>query len=650
MTSSVRPQARTQARASLPASIPSSTVRARTLPFALALIAVAVQGEARAQGPGPNKLDSVVVTATRSPIRLSEVLADLTVLNRADIERQAFGGLADLLRNSGCVEMVRNGGPGTSTSLYLRGAETRHTVVLVDGVRVDSQASGGTAWQGIPLSQIERVEVLKGPASAIYGSDAVGGVVQIFTRKGGPRLQAELGVGLGNLGTRKLDAGLTGSSGLLDFALSAAAERSDGFNSTIDSPSSFSYIADRDGWKNHNLKARVGLQLNPAHRLEALALSSHADAQYDGSKNTPNNDDHSIQDTRVAQLSWSAQWVPALQTQLSLGQSNEQYETKPSIYQTETRLRNISLNGSYEISKGQQLNFIVERREDRLENPNLLTADKVDKRHQNALALGWLWSQDALSLQLHGRHDDDSQFGGVNTGTVAAGYVIAPGLRLVSSIGTAFRAPTLFQRGSIYGPDLSKPGVKPLDAEHGRNFEFGLKYGNERSEFSVTAYRNRTRDLIIYGAPGSCINKGGCYQNVASARLQGLSLQGSTEIAGIRLSSTMDLQAPKDMSTSKLLARRARMYGTLRADTTVASWKLGAAVQSSGQRYDNAANTKPLAGYALLNFDAQYSLTRELRLQLNLDNAFNRSYQTAGGYAQAPRTVFVGLRYSPAAL
>ncbi|WIV97017.1 TonB-dependent receptor plug domain-containing protein [Kinneretia aquatilis] len=650
MTSSVRPLARTQARAFLPAAPSSFAVRAQALPFALALLAMAIQGQAQAQGPGPNKLDSVVVTATRSPIRLSEVLTDLTVLTRADIERQAFGGLADLLRNSGCVEMVRNGGPGTTTSLFLRGADTRHTVVLVDGVRVDSQASGGAAWQGIPLSQIERVEVLKGPASAIYGSDAVGGVVQIFTRKGGPRLQAELGAGLGNLGTRKLDAGLTGSSGLLDFALSAAAERSDGFNSTIDSPSSFSYIADRDGWKNHNLKGRIGLQLNAAHRLEALALSNHSDAQYDGSKSSPDNDDHSIQDTRVAQLSWSAQWLPALQTQLSLAQSTEKYETKPSVYLTETQLRNISLNGSYQIAKGQQLNFILERREDRLENPNLLSDNKIDKRRQHGLALGWLWNQDALSLQVHGRHDDDSQFGGVNTGTVAAGYVLTSGLRLVSSVGTAFRAPTLFQRASEYSPDLSKPGIKPLDPERGRNLEFGLKYNTEHSEFSLTAYRNRIRDLIIYGAPGSCVNKRGCYQNVASARLQGLSLQGSTEIAGIRLSSTLDLQAPKNMSNGKLLARRARVYGTLRADTTVANWKLGAAVQSSGQRYDDAANSKPLAGYALLNLDAQYSLTRELRLQLNLDNAFNRSYQTAGGYAQAPRTVFVSLRYSPASL
>ena len=646
MTFIAQPANRRIARPALPATC-STTVAAA----ALALIATLSPKLASAQaGPGQNKLDAVVVTATRSPIRLSAVLADLTVISRADIERQAFGGLADLLRNAGCVEMVRNGSPAATTSLFLRGADTRHTVVLIDGVRIDSQATGGASWQGIPLSQIERVEVLKGPASAIYGSDAIGGVVQIFTRKGKAGMQLDLGAGVGNLGTAKLDAGVYGASGIFDYAASVAGERSNGFNATLDLPGSFSYVADRDGWRNHSAKARLGAQLNKDHRVEVMSLISHVDGQYDASKSKPNADDHSIQDTKASNLSWSAQWLPALQTQLSLGQSDEHYETKPSPYVTETRVRNLALNGSYEFSKTQQLNFIVERREDRLENAGLTLTPTpgLDKRAQNALALGYLWSAGPLSLQAHGRHDDDSQFGGVETGTLAAGYALTPAWRMVASTGTAFRAPTLYQRGSVYGPDLSKAGVQALNPEHGRNLEFGLKYSTNDSDFSATAYRNLVKDLIIFGAAGTCNSTFGCYQNVSEARLQGLSLQGATLVGAVRLSGTLDLQAPKDTSTGKLLARRAKQYGTLRADTTLLNWNVGAAVQASGQRFDNAANTKPLAGYTLLNLDAQYPLTKDLRLQLNLDNAFNRTYQTAGGYAQAPRTVFVGLRYSPA--
>jgi vitamin B12 transporter len=615
---------------------------------ALTLVASLGHDAALAQSAAANRLDSVVVTASRSPLKLSEVLADLTVITRAEIERQAFGTIADLLRNNGCVEMVRNGGPASSTSLYLRGADTRHTVVLVDGVRVDSQATGGASWNAIPLAQIERVEVLRGPASAIYGSDAVGGVVQIFTRKGDKRLALELGAGAGSLGTRKLDAAIFGASGAIDFALSVATERSDGFNSTLDLPGSFSYVPDRDGWRGRNASLRLGLQASAEQRLELIALKSHLDGQYDASKSRPLADDHSIQDTEAARLSWSAQWSPALQTQLSVGESKEAYETRPSPYRTETRIRNLALNGSYALGQGQQLNFIVERREDRLDNSGLVLSMGVDERAQNALALGYLMSSGPLSLQVHGRHDEDSQFGGVDTGTLMAGYELSPGLRIVGSTGTAFRAPTLYQRGSAYGPVLSRPGVSALRPERGRNVEFGLKYQNGASELGATAYRNEIRELIIFGAAGSCSSGFGCFQNVAKARLQGLSLHGATRWGAVNLSATLDLQAPKDAATGKLLSRRAKRHGSLRADTELAGWTLGAGVQASGRRYDDAANKRPLGGYALLNLDAQYPISKQLRLQINLDNSLDKAYQTAGGFATAPRTLFVGLRYSPA--
>lgn len=607
----------------------------------LALSALALAASAHAQ----NKLDTVVTTATRTPQKLSEVLADLTVLTRADIERQASASLADLLRNNGCAEMVRNGGPASTTSLYLRGAETRHTLVLVDGVRVDSQSTGGASWQGIPLGQIERVEVLKGPASAIYGSDAVGGVVQIFTRKGGSKTGVDLGVAAGNLGTRKADGAVYGSFGLFDYAVSAAVDRSDGFNATTPD-STFSYVPDRDGYRRREGSVRLGAQLAEGHRAELVAIRSHVNGQYDASRSKPLVDDHTLQDTDAARLAWTAQWAPALQTQLSYGESRDRYETTPSPYLTITRIKNVALTGYYQLAQGQQLNFTGERAEDKLENSGLVTAG-VGKRHRNAVGLGYILNAGAFSLQAHGRHDDDSQFGGVSTGTLLAGYEVAPGLRVVASAGNAFRAPTLYQQGTVYGPDLSKPGVKPLDAEKGHNVEFGLKYGVGNHEISATAYRNRVSNLIIFGAAGTCNSGFGCYQNVSLARLQGLTLAGGTKLANVNLKATLDLQSPKDTSTGLLLARRAKRLGTVNADTELGDWLLGAGVQWSGARFDNAANTRRLGGYGLLNLSAQYKISRELKVQLNVDNAFDRDYTTAYGYANSPRTVLVSLRWSP---
>lgn len=610
--------------------------------FALGLLALAASSSTHAQ----NKLDTVVTTATRTPQRLAEVLADLTVITRADIERQAASSVADLLRNNGCAEMVRTGGAASNTSLFLRGADTRHTLVLVDGVRMDSQSTSGASWQGIPVSQIERVEVLKGPASAIYGSDAIGGVVQIFTRKGGSTLSADLGLGIGTQSTQKADGGLFGSAGVFDFAFTGAIEESDGFNSTLDVPGSFSYVPDRDGWRKYQATARIGAQLSAAHRAEAIVIRNHINGQYDASKSRPLVDDHSLQDTDAQRLAWTAQWTPALQTQLSYGQSRDRYETTPSPYVTLTHVRNLALTGSYLVAPGQQVNFQAERIEDELENSGLVTAG-VGKRHRNAAGGGYLFSSGPWSLQAHARHDSDSEFGSVSTGTLLAGYAITPGLRLVGSVGNAFRAPTIYQQGSVYGPDLSKPGVKPLQAERGHNIEVGLKYGSGDSEISATAYRNRVGNLIIFGAAGSCQSAFGCYQNVAAAKLQGLSLAGSTQVAGVNLRATVDFQKPTDASTGLLLARRAKRLATLNADTALGDWVLGAGVQASGQRFDNAANTRRLGGYGLVNLNAQYQFSRQLKLQLNLDNAFDRETSTAYGYASAPRTVLMSLRWSP---
>ncbi|HEY1129038.1 MAG TPA: TonB-dependent receptor [Roseateles sp.] len=608
----------------------------------LALSALALAMSAHAQ----NKLDTVVTTASRTPQKLSEVLADLTVITRADIERQAAASVADLLRNNGCAEMVRNGGPASSTSLYLRGAETRHTLVLVDGVRMDSQASSGASWQGIPIAQVERVEVLKGPASAIYGSDAVGGVVQIFTRKGGGKISADFGVALGTQATHKADAGLFGSQGILDFAFTLAGEESDGFNATVDYPGSFSYVPDRDGWRKYQATARVGAQLAEGHRAELVVIKNHANGQYDASKSRPLVDDRTLQDTDATRLAWTAQWAPALQTQLSYGESRDRYETTPSPYLTVTHVKNLALTGSYQLGKGQQINFQGERIEDELQNSGLVTSG-VGKRHRNALGAGYLLNAGAFSLQAHARHDNDSQFGGVDTGTLLVGYEISTGLRVVGSVGNAFRAPTLYQQGTVYGPDLSKPGVNPLEAERGRNVELGLKYGFGDTELTATAYRNRISNLIIFGAAGTCQSAFGCYQNVSQARLQGVSLAGNTRLGIVTLRATVDLQKPTDASTGLLLARRAKRLATLGADTELGDWVLGAGVQASGARFDNAANTRKLGGYALLNFNAQYKLSRDLRLQFNLDNAFDRDSTTAYGYASAPRAVLVSLRWSP---
>jgi vitamin B12 transporter len=607
----------------------------------LALSALALAASAHAQ----TRLDTVVTTATRTPQKLSDVLADMTVLTRDDIERQAFGSLADLLRRQVGFEMIRNGGAGANTSMFVRGADTRHTAVLIDGVRIDSQASSGASWNAIPLAQAERVEIVRGPASALYGSDAIGGVVQIFTRKGEGKPVVDIGIGGGNGGLAKLDASVSGRTGSVDYALSAAGESSNGFNARP-VPTTATFTPDDDGYQSRNASLRLGLHLAPGHRLELGALTSHVNSEYDSTA-TARTDDRTLSDTRSTRLAWAAQWTGALRSELSVGESSEHYETQPSPYSTKTQVRTYAFNTSWNLDRAGTLQGVLERREDRLDNTGLVATARPGhgKRHQDAIGAGWTWASGPLSLQLNARRDRDSEFGGVSTGAVAAGYRLGGAWRVQASAGTAFRAPSLYQRFS----DSGKASLRP---EKGRNAELGLHYAAGRDEFSVTAYRNLVRDLIIYSVPGACPSPWGCYDNVSEGRLQGLSLRGATVLGSVRLSGTLDLQAPKDSDEAsanygKLLARRAKTHGTVRAETDVGAWTLGGQVLASSKRTDNLSTGYQLGGYALLDLDAQVAMSRQLSLQFKVENVFDRAYETARGYAAAPRQVFVGLRFTP---
>lgn len=609
----------------------------------LALSALALAVSAHAQ----NKLDTVVTTAARTPQKLSEVLADMTVITRADIERQAFGSLGDLLRSQACFELVRNGGPFTNTSMFVRGADTRHTTVLVDGIHYDSQASSGATWQNIPLAQIERIEIVRGAASAVYGSDAIGGVVQIFTRKGSGAPTVEIAAGAGNRGLQKGSISVTGMTGIVDYAFSLAGEHSDGYN--IRPTTDPTYTPDRDGYHQGNGSARVGVQLAKEHRVEVMAMRSQSDAQYDASAK-PTVDDHNLNQMKALRGTWSAQWNPDLTTEFSVGESTDRYEIPPPgfTYLTETRIRSYALNGGYKFG-AHQFTGVIERREDRLTNTSLTQSAVAGRgdRSNNGFGAGWLWSDGPLSLQLNARHDDDSEFGGADTGMLAAGWKLGGGWRVRGSWGTAFRAPSLYQRFSDYG----NPKLVP---EHGRNAEVGLHFEQGNTNLGVTVYRNLVDDLIVFGAPdkAKCPNDFGCYENVGQGRLQGLTLSGGTQLGIVRLSGSVDLQAPKDVTVGsanygKLLARRAKQHASLRADSTFGDWDFGALVQVSGKRFDTVANTTKLGGYATLDLDAQYEISKQLRMQFKLENAFNRHYQSANGYDAQPVQAFIGLRYTP---
>jgi len=572
-------------------------------------------------------MSETVVAASRTPQPLADLVADISIVDRETIESSGATGLADLLARLPGVEFVRNGGPGSSTSLYLRGAETRFTAVYIDGVRLDSQSTGGAPWESIPLGLIDRIEVLRGPAGAVYGSDAIGGVVQIFTKRGESGFAPYVGLGMGTHQTRKLEAGFSGASGTVDYALGLAREDSKGFNARPIAAQN----PDRDGYRSTAAHARVGLQVNAVHRLEGTLLANDTDSGYD---NGLGKDDRSLHTMHALGLNWLAQWSGAYKTRLSVTDSRDQYETRPSPYLSDTRLRGYLFQNEWRLG-AHLLSAALERREDRLENAPI---DR--KRSQDALALGYGFNAQGHTVQLNVRHDSDSEFGDKQTGSLAYGYAITPQWRATASVGTAFRAPTLYHRFSEYG-------LANLRPESSRNAELALRYAQGASSVSATLFRNRLHDLISFAGPGTCASPFGCYANTARAEYKGVTFAGSHRLGDVQLHGSLDLQRPRDLDTGRQLARRARHHATLGADTRLDGWTVGAEVQTSGRRFDNAANTVVLGSYTLVNLYASTRLARDYTVLARIDNATDKDYQLARNYATAGRSFYVGVKWAP---
>ena len=596
--------------------------------FAVLPLALAAAFSSVGQTNAMSQLNETIVTAVRSPQLLADVVADVTLIDREMIERSGAVGLADVLARVPGVEIARNGGPGATTSVFLRGGESRFTAVYIDGVRIDSQSTGGAAWESIPLAQIDRIEILRGPAGAVYGSDALSGVIQLFTKRGTTAFSPFAGIGFGSYNTKKVDAGFSGTNAGFDYSVGVAQERSNGFNARPIAGQN----PDKDGYTSKSANARIGLQINKAQRLEATALSSSVNAQYDGF--IPSLDDRAFNKLQALGLNWQAQWTDAYSTRLAITDSKARYETTPSPYLTITSLRGYTFQN--ELRLGQQLwTAALERKEDYLQN------SPIDRgRTQNAIALGYGFTNKIHTVQLNVRRDQDSEFGGKNTGSIAYGYALTSEWRATASAGTAFRAPTLYQRFSEYG-------VASLVPESSRNIEAGVRWSSSATSAGLVVYRNKVENLISFGDAGRCASASGCYANTANAEYSGATLTIAHAVGGVNLGASLDLQNPRDVDTGKQLARRSKQHGTLTANTRVGTWSVGAEAQFSGQRFDDAANSRPLGGYSLFNLSASTPFAKDWTLLARVNNLSDKQYELARTYATPGRSFYAGVKWAP---
>jgi len=599
-------------------------------PLAIALCA-ACSFSAHAQDTA---LAPVVVTAARTPQIATEVLSDNIVITAEEIARSGHTNLVDLLQRRRSMEISRNGGPGSNASLFIRGAENRQNIVLIDGMRTGSATSGGANWANIPLSQIDRIEIVYGPMSSLYGADAVGGVVQIFTKQGEGAPAATAAVGVGSRGKRTLEAGVSGSDARISYAISASHERADGFSSTR--PSAFGFNPDDDGYERTGTSGRLGVEYAKGLEIGVNFLYSRLDADYD---NGLAADDHTLQHLNSYSVYAKNKFAPNWNSQVQIGLSNDKshtFPTSPSRFNTQQRY--LSWQNDVSVRGADLLQLVLERREEEVDST---TSALNQERTTNAVAVAYQLKQGAHLANLSLRNDDSSQYGSRTTGSIAYGYRFTKALRANASFGTSFRAPTF---NELYFPNFGFPGNRP---EKGKNAETGLYYDNGKSRLSAVYYRNRITDLIVAAnpCPGNPEFGFGCAFNVNKAVLTGVTLGAGTTFGNLALNASLDFQDPHDETTGRRVARRAKRHGTLAAEYGVGAVHAGAELIFSGDRFDDAGNRNRLGGYGLLNLFASYELAPNWSLFGRWDNVLDKEYALARNYNTAGSTLFVGVRY-----
>lgn len=577
---------------------------------------------AGAQAPTPQP--EVLVTSQRTELPVSESLAAVSVITRSDIESAGSLDLVDLLRRETGVDVVRGGGFGQQTSVFLRGTNSNQVLVLIDGVRVASVNVGGYAWEHLPLNQIERIEIVRGPRAALYGSDAIGGVIQIFTR---PATGIEAGLRAGSHDTYGIDAGFGLGSERGRFGLRAGYTDSRGINATT--PDNFSFDPDRDGFLSRNLQISGSVMLGE-QSLALRALRTDDRAEFDQGVSTATNDN--------AEASLAGPLGESIVHRLSLGAANETLETAAFFNRFDSRRRQFDWQFDLDLSARQSLLLGLAWVGEKGGLTSTFDGSRrfSGSRNNRALFAGWRGAFEAHSLELAARHDDNSVFGSASTAQAAWGWRLGGNIALRAGFGEGFRAPNF---NELYSPGFSGlfAGNPDLGAERSENLEVAMGlFPDSPHRFELRAFRTEIRDLIAFaGTDSQAIN-------IARARIDGVEASAEAMLGQWRVIGNATWQDPRNRDSGQRLLRRAQRKANLRTERDFGRWHVGSELHAASGIADFGGN---LPGYATLAVNAGVSLRPGLQLDARIDNLLARDYTQVRGFQTPGLTAMFNLRW-----
>ena len=574
-------------------------------------------------------LPKMIVTATRTSQTINNLSAATTVFTREDIERLQAQGIPELLSRATGVDITQSGGPGKLTGTYVRGSSSSQVLVLIDGIRGGSVTSGTPAFASLPIEQIERIEIVRGSQSSLYGSEAIGGVIQIFTRKGQQKKDntpsVSIDLGGGSYDTAKVSGNVSGKYNDGWYSLGASHSTTEGFSAQ---PLSNSTDNDRDSYENSSFNVRAGYQLNNSLALEAFALRSQGELEYDTSGFGGNDGNDFIMQNigATAKLNITPEWS----TTFSLGESRDELKYIDNTF-TKNRRRTVRLINNFTLNSNHEIVIGSDFRDDNVESSTAYV--KSSRYDIGGFAEYYGRWFDLINFNASVRGDEDEQFGSHVTG--ATGFrmeLFKSGIDIIGSFSSGYKAPTL---DDLYYPGYDNPDTKP---EESTTFEIGLEGNHHWGRWMTRAYHTNIDQLIT--APALDYKP----VNVEKAQIDGVEMELSTQIYDWDLLLNGDILSPKNRKTNARLTDRAQLH--LTADLSKEffnSLTLGSSLAVTGDRLDGSTK---LHGAIVWDLRSAYKLNHHWALKGKLNNLLNDQYQTNKGYNTANRNFFFSINYS----
>lgn len=580
--------------------------------------------DAAAQPDAENTLDPVVVTATLSTTTVDASLSSVTVIDEETLREQQPQALSEVLMGQAGVDVAGNGSYGKLGSVFMRGASSDASVLLVDGVRLRTVTAGSAPWYYLPPQMLGRVEIVRGPRSSLYGSDAVGGVVQAFTRDSGDWFS----VGGGSHNFFNIGAGTAGRTGNTEYALGVNHVQTEGVEIREGS--------DERGYDNNAGVVSLTQHVSDDASLGVFAFRAQGNSEYEGFSATDEVDtDYVIQ---VAGLKGEAWLTDHWQLRSVISEARDERENfTAGVSSSETDSRTRTANVSSALLFGQH-EWIVgaEYLSDEVDGT---TAYDESNRDNKAGFTQLLLNFGDFSAQASARHDDNDAYGSKVTGALALGYRFDAHHRVRASYGTAFKAPTF---NDLYFPGFSNPLLGPESSE---TSELGFRGQYQTWFWDVAAYQTDVKDLIVYDPMA------GMAVNTAKARIRGAELTAGVDIDRLRVQAAFSALKPEDLETDNIILRRAQRIGRLDVDYRLDTVSVGGSVRAQGHRYNDSANTQRLSGFALLDLRAAWQFSTHWRANVTVQNVLDKEYATArnfGGwdYLNAGRTAMLSVNYA----